>query len=348
MKMTDESIRTMCLIEELETARNLITSGFGELQEIRMENDFYHLPQQLLASGFERLMKCYFCLVHEARHGRYPDTSFLKKLGHDLQKLKQTLVADYFATNDIPLLRDDLEYLRNDALLERIIHILSEFGKQARYYNLEIVTGSQKPPLDPKREWEILESDVEDPTPYLSMASMEALQRDYYPRVNAKIIAKLERFVRAISMQFTLGKHGGKLLQLSTIVSEFIQLKDEEFGTTDYRRSVKILQRSRDRWSKRSKEKVLRSRWPTALVSKSKFGEDWPFRAEEVVIECREHRFCIVNIEGYDFALNGSAKSRFGHPFPHDAGIAILGKSIGPFIDLAFSLASDDSDGEGA
>jgi hypothetical protein len=163
VKAMDESIKTMCLIEELETARNLITYGFGELQEIRMENDFYHLPQQLLSGGFERLMKCYFCLVHEARHGQYPDTSFLKNLGHDLQKLKQKLVDNYFATNDIPLLRDDFEYLRNDVLLESIIHILSEFGKQARYYNLDIVTGSQKPPLDPKREWEVLESDNQEP-----------------------------------------------------------------------------------------------------------------------------------------------------------------------------------------
>jgi hypothetical protein len=48
--------------------------------------------------------------------------------------------------------------------------------------------------------------------------------------------------------------------------------------------------------------------------------------------------FCIVNIEGYDFALNGAAASRFGYPGPHDAGIAILGKSVGPFTDIALSL----------
>jgi hypothetical protein len=67
-----------------------------------------------------------------------------------------------------------------------------------------------------------------------------------------------------------------------------------------------------------------------------------------VVIECRETLFCIINIGGFDFALNGSAKSQFGYPFPHDAGIAILGKSIGPFIDMAFSLSatSNPSDKE--
>jgi len=340
-----ESIRATCLIEELETAHNLIECGFGELQEMRMGNDFYHLPQQLLASGFERLMKCYFCLVYEARNGQYPETRFLERLGHDLEKMKRTLATDYFATNGIPLLCDDLDFLKNDLLLERIIHILSGFGKKARYYNLDIVTGSQKPPIDPKAEWEALETDVEDPSPYLSLDSMEALHRDYYPRVNAIIIAKLERLFRAIAMQFTLGRHGGKLQQLSPTIATFITLKNEDFGTRDYRRSVKESRQSKDKWSKRSKADVSNSRWPSALISKEQFEGDWPFRFEEVVIECRENLFCIINIEGYDFALNGAANSRFGYPFPHDAGIAILGKSIGPFIDMAFSLSPTSNAG---
>jgi len=336
----NDLIRTICLYEELELARNLILSGFGELQEIRMGNDFYHLPQLLLASGIERLMKSYFCIVYEVRNGQYPDTKFLKDLGHDLRKLKQTLVEDYFATNDVPLLIEDLEYLRTDNLLDRIIHVLSEFGQKARYHNLDIITGSQQPPIDPKREWEKLERLIEDPTPYLSME--EAVQRDYYPRVNAKIIAKLEQLCRAIGMQFTLGGHDEKLRRFYPFINRFIMAKNEDFGTIDYRRSIKYFQQSKDKWSKRSKADILNSGWPSVLVSKEKFSADWPFRFDEVVIECRERLFCIINIEGYDFSLNGSARSRFGYPFPHDAGVAILGKSIGPFIDLAFSLNPGD------
>jgi len=343
---TNETTRVLCLIQELETARELIKAGFGELQEIRMSNDFYHLPQQLLASGLERLLKCYFCLVFEARHGAFPDKSFLKSIGHSLVDAKRMLVDDYFESNGIPLLIDDLDFLRNDALLDQIIGILSEFGKMARYYNLEIVTGSPNPPIDPSSEWERLETKTEDPRPYLTPDSQEALHRDYYPRVNANIVAKLERFVRAVAMQFTLGKHGGRLQQLSPTVFDFVMLKDEEFGMTDYRRSVVRSQQTKDNWSKRSREKALRSRWPSSLVTEGNFGDKWPFRSDEVVIECRENLFCIANIAGYDFALNGSAKSRFGYPDPHDAGLAILGRSVGPFIDLAFSLGRQDADGD--
>ena len=60
-----------------------------------------------------------------------------------------------------------------------------------------------------------------------------------------------------------------------------------------------------------------------------------------MIVECRDGLFCIVNINGYDFALNGAAKSKFGYPCPHDMGLAILGKSIGPFIDVALKLTAD-------
>ena len=333
-----DTLRVMALIKELEIARDLIKAGFGELQEIHLGNDFYHLPQQLLASGLERLLKCYFCLVYEARNGSFPDLAFLKSIGHSLADAKQKLIDDYFDANNRPLLILDLDFLQNDPLLDGVINILSEFGKMARYYNLDIVVGSPNPPIDPSSEWESLETKIEDPGSYLTPNSMEALYRDYYPRVNAKIVGLLERFVRAVCMQFTLGNHGGRLKQLSPSVFEFIMLKDEAFGTADYRRSVARNQQTKANWSKRSKEKALKSKWPSTLAVASDYGDKWPFRAEEVVVECRDDMFCVVNVKGYDFALNGSAKTRFGYPDPHDSGVAILGRSVGPFIKLAFSL----------
>jgi len=337
----DDTIRLMALIQELETARDLIKAGFGELQEIHLGNDFYHLPQQLLASGLERLLKCYFCLVYEARAGSFPDKAFLMSIGHSLRDAKQKLIDEYFDANGRPLLIADLDFLHNDVLLDEIIGILSEFGKKARYYNLDVVVGSPNPPIDPSSEWERLETKIEDPGPYLTPNSMEALYRDYYPRVNAKIVGMLERFVRAVCMQFTLGNHGGRLKQLSPSVFDFIMLKDEAFGTADYRRSVARNQQSKANWSKRSRDKALKSKWPSTLAVASDYDDRWPFRADEVVVECRDDMFCVVNVKGYDFALNGSAKTCFGYPDPHDSGVAILGRSVGPFIDLAFSLGKE-------
>lgn len=334
-----EIYKEFCLLDELETAYKLILAGFGDLQEINMGNNFYHLPYQSLASGIERLMKCYLCLVIKEEKGEFPDTEHLrKKLGHDLSSLKKEISDNHFAVNNIPLLREDHSFIKNDKHLNEIIHILSEFGKLGRYYNLDVITGSKKTPIDPKEKWSALERKIEDYMPYISSNDQEALDRDYYAKVNSKIIAKLERFIRAISMQFIHGKHGDKLRQYTGDFTSFVTLTDKKIGTIDYRRSVEILREKKEFWVKRTDEEALRSVWPTRKIFKSQYSGEWPFRSDEVVIECRHSMFCIVNIQGYDFALNGSAKGKYKYPCPHATGVAILGKSIGSFISMALEL----------
>ena len=156
--------------------------------------------------------------------------------------------------------------------------------------------------------------------------------------MNSALIARMERLVRAIAMQFTLGGHadpGGDIRRLSVVYQEFRNLRDDQFGTVDYRRSVEILKGDADQWVRRSDQKIAASGWPSLAVSKADFGDEWPFRDDRVTVECRDGLFCIVNIGGYDFALNGAARSRFGLPFAHDAGVAVLGKSVGSFIEMA-------------
>lgn len=343
--MIDLQIKDISLHEELSTSYQLIVTGFAELQEINMRNDFYHLPHLLLASGLERFMKCYICLVYKARKGCYPDNNFLKNLGHDISKLKDEIVNNYFKDNNIPALKDDLEFLKKDAILKKILIILSEFGKYARYYNLDVVTGAASPSgFNPREEWKKLECSIEDPTPYLKSVDQEGLHRNYYPRVNSQIIAIIERFVRAITRQFTLGGHGRKLSQFFIPFSPFIEMKDEDLGTKDYRRSVQVLQSKKEIWTKRTEEEIKSGPWTTKEILKTQFSGEWPFRSDKVIVELRERFFCVINIEGYDFALNGAAKSRFNLPNPHDAGLAIMGKSIDSFIDITLNLGKTSNE----
>ena len=334
-----DSLKFLCLLEELETSRELIRSGFGHLQEIDMTNTFYHLPHQLLASGFERLMKCYISLVYDGQYGSYPDENYIKSLGHNLENLLRRICGDFYGGKARPFVQSEFDFVSTDQVLQECIRILSLFGKKGRYYNLDIVTGAPETPIDPKTEWEALERAVEAATPFMS--DLETLHRDYYPRVHSQLIAIMERLVRAIAMQFTLGDHAdqsGRLRQTSPVYSDFRNLRDEQLGTIDYRRSVRILEQDKENWTKRSEDEIVGGEWPTRGVTKAEFGGEWPFRADRAIIECRDDMFCIVNVDGYAFALNGAAKSHFKLPFPHDAGIAVLGRSVGPFINMAFEL----------
>ena len=340
LNKNQKKLKFFCLLEELELSRDLIKSSFGHLQEIDMSNSFYHLPHQLMASGLERFMKCYILLVYDGQHGSYPDNAYVRRLSHNLQKLLKLVCTDFYGGTERPCVQRELDFITTDPVLQECIRILSLFGQKARYYNLDVVSGVTNPPIDPRDEWTALESDVEDATPFLE--NQEALHRDYYPRVHSRLIAKMERLVRAVAMQFTIGGHidrNGTISQLSGVYTEFRNIRDEELGTTDYRRSVHILRdRDEENWIKRSEQKIVNGEYPIRAVTKAEFEGDWPFRADRVIVERRGKIFYIVNIEGFAFALNGAARSRFNIPNPHDAGVAVLGKSISSFISMASTL----------
>ena len=337
--MNADTTKFLCLCEELETSRELIKAGFGSLQEIDMDNTFYHLPHQLMASGFERLMKCYISLVYEGQKGSYPDEKYMKRLGHDLKALLKKICTEFYGGKTRPFVQEEFEFITTDPILQECIRILSLFGKQGRYYNLDIVAGSSQSPINPRVEWESLEASIEDITPFLD--DTESLYRDYYPRIHSQLIAKMERLTRAIALQFTIGDHvdqNGRLRQASGIYTEFRSLRDEELGDNDYRRSVQILKQEEKNWTKRSEQEIVYGKWPTRIVTKAEFGEMWPFRTDRVIVECQNNMFCIVHITGYAFGLNGAARSHLKIPCPYDAGVAVLGRSVGPFIDMAFAL----------
>ncbi|MDE0040365.1 MAG: hypothetical protein OXU77_22805 [Gammaproteobacteria bacterium] len=348
MTTDDDLNRFVCLHDELETSRELLKTGFGHLQEIDMGRTFYHLPHQLLASGLERLMKCYIAVVRKGRDGAYPDRKAMLALGHDLESLLGTICTEHYGGTERPLVQRDLDFVTTETVLNDCVGILSLFGKMGRYYNLDVVAGAGHGPIDPKGEWEALESRVEDPVPYLG--DPELLYRDYYPRVNSGLVGRMERLVRAISMQFTLGGHpdpGGEIRKLSVVYVDFRNLRDDEFGTVDYRRSVEILKQDEDRWVKRSDQDIEAGRWPTVVVNKAEFDGEWPFRRDLATVECRDGLFYVVNVGGYDFALTSAARSRYRLPFAHEAGVAVLGKSVGPFIDIAAGLSPDGGHGSG-
>ena len=146
-----DTVRFLCLLEELETSRELLKSGFGHLQEIDMGNTFYHLPHQLLASGLERLMKCYIAVVRKGHDGTYPAKKVMTKLGHDLESLLETISTEHFRRNPSPLVQQDLEFIRTDPVLKECVRILSLFGKSGRYF-IPMCAGERHEPMDPEGE----------------------------------------------------------------------------------------------------------------------------------------------------------------------------------------------------
>ncbi len=348
--MKNNVLKNLYLHDELEAAAKIIELGFGEFQNLDMGNDFYYLPFQLLSSGFERLMKCHICLGYHDIHNAYPDSKYLKscggKGGHDLLELKQTILSSYFSKHNIPVLHEDLDLLTNDKDLEQLICLLSEFGKYARYHNLDIVTSAAKPSINVKMLWEQYENDIVTSNPKLlqKLGDLNSGE-EVLDHTKRQILIKLEKFVRAICRQFTMGRLGKKALQFSGVLHTFILLKDEELGNRNYRQETTRYKEKDRKVHVRTLfdefQRKTNKRYRHTVIKKEEFDGDWPFYHNEVIIECREKHWCIVTIDNKDYALNGSAQGRYKLEGVYDAGMAILGKSIGPFIEMALKLGED-------
>ena len=138
MKTPHNKTRFSCILEELETSIDLLKSGFGHLQEIDMGNTFYHLPHQLMASGFERLMKCYISLVYLGRNGSYPDPACMKSLGHDLENLLDTICMHYYGGTARSYIQQEYKFISTDSVLRDCIRILSLFVTTHPFWSLSV------------------------------------------------------------------------------------------------------------------------------------------------------------------------------------------------------------------
>lgn len=226
----------LALTLEIETAVKLLRTGLAELQSIDGANDFYHLPFLLLSSGFERLMKCMICLKRRHDTGAFPPTDELKT--HDLMELKNRVLSKCISQTTASSRKatdEDYHFMTADADFQKLLRMLSLFGEFARYYNLDVVTGSTKPPVNAEEMWEEYERDLVDESGVLSSLYHDVNRiDDFYGELNCIIVGKLERFARALARQFTLGDLGPEAKSHTGTIDCFLFLTDDDLGRQDY------------------------------------------------------------------------------------------------------------------
>lgn len=341
-----EHIKYFALLEEFETSNKLIKLGFGELQNINLDNDFYFLPFQLLSQGFERFMKAYICIGHFHKYVSLPNSKYLKNIGHDLEKLLEEIIENYYHNFNRPQFDLDNDFIRNDLDLQSLLFILSEFGKISRYHNFDLITDNSKIGVDAKKLWEKFESNLLDNEDYEKLMNFE-LAHEVYQKTTNYIIIVFEKYVSALSRQFIfkcLGQEGLSLTAANFF--DFGMLYEKDFGKKDYRTQTTKYKSIPKKIHKRTVidevQRNLNPEFKSKKISRKEYNGDWPFYVDEVIIECRQEHWCIITIDGHDYALNGSASGRYKLENPHEAGMAILGKSISDFTKMALELSSKE------
>lgn len=229
-------LQVMALNREVEAGVRLSQEGIEALRRLDGANDFYHLPMQLLAQGFERLLKLTLALAELQTTGGLPPSKRLRTdYGHDIVALTDAVlerVANQPAYVRRPAVQEDLHFIRHDAHLRRMLAVLSTFGKWSRYYRLEefLDPDGVAPEDDPDRAWEAIETEIlrrhpdwiQQLDPKAGGRAFETIARD--------ITTTLDRFARAITRMWTLGAlHEEAKRHLGTIKG-FLFLRDHELG----------------------------------------------------------------------------------------------------------------------
>lgn len=228
------------IIQEVDTSIKLIQTGLGAVQKLGGGNDFYHLPILLLANGLERLMKSIICLHKLETEGNFKKAQEQWRggaQGHDLNVLCDYIIDACFSSEYLELsaARQDHNYITSNELVSKVLKMLSEFGKDSRYFNLNVVLGRKNSYRSPDTLWSELEMDIfHQESDYESLLTDPRRTNELHQRINKRIVVCVERIVRAFLRLFTLGGLGDAAKRQTGIIQSFLCLRDDELGNKTY------------------------------------------------------------------------------------------------------------------
>ena len=233
-------IRELGLIEEVRIGFRFVKQGLREVDQIRPGNDFYHPPILFLSIGLERILKCMICMHHKIRHGSYPTKDDKMwppgSKGHDLVDLKDR-VMKFCVTIDGVDHADDNRLLSEDHHVNKLLKLLSDYGMNSRYFNLNALLVDDRTKLDPMTEYDRFTGDLAfsiHGEKMMDLVGNPATSTEAYVLMNREFKSLVERFVRALARQFIGGAIQDEGRRFLFDLSPFYQLLDKELGHRSY------------------------------------------------------------------------------------------------------------------
>lgn len=238
--MPPTTLQNILIGEELLTSVRLIKTGLREVNHLDGSSDFYHFPILILSSGIERFMKVVLCCYYLENNGEFPTKSTLLKKGkgHNLSWLLDQIIKNCFPIKYVGVIaaaKEDMEFLKNDSRLHKLINILSNFGIGARYYNLNVVLGCDEPGPSPEDEWNKLNMEIlkDDPDWTIKIGD-PSISAEIYDSINSELTINIEKLIRSLSRLFTIGKLGKFASSISPHTFDFLFLDNNQLGKTNY------------------------------------------------------------------------------------------------------------------
>ena len=156
----NETYRNIAVVIEIGNSIKYLRNGLAEIQKISAANDFYDPLLIYLSGGFERIFKSMLCLSFKEKTGSLPNYKELMqgKNGHDIEFLKNQ-IEKICIPIERPFAQMDYDIIIKDETINAICKTLSEYGRRARYFNLDAILGTEQE-FDAQEEWQRIETSV--------------------------------------------------------------------------------------------------------------------------------------------------------------------------------------------
>ena len=146
-------VKAVEILLSREAAMASMSVGNG-LSQIRRYNysatGYFYNGLHSIATGIERILK--LVLIYDYKlmnNDDFPDNTLLKTKGHkisDLIRNTQEIIVHHNIKVD--------ESILSDEIIKRIIIFITDFALQARYYNLDYLTGKSQDNFEPLERWD--------------------------------------------------------------------------------------------------------------------------------------------------------------------------------------------------
>lgn len=318
---THESEKVGAITVEVEASFNFIATGLKLLKEQDYLGANNHVPLQSLASGFERLVKILLFIKDKhltgdfPRHTRARERFALHDNGHGIEKMLDELLK-YSETvplmSSTQVMREDMDFLKNDAQFRMFLRIITDFSKYERYYYIDVIASDNRP--QSKNVFNAFISFIYSTTLEMDTTNMTYKQEDE-AALKAAVVC-IEKGARAIARFFTHGFSDlGRMYYKD--FSNLIVLNDKNLGTLSY---AEKKTHPSDTYKAKSQFSFLYFKISLFAKSKSLLKAnyaDWPFTVPTVVVYSLRNEFFFVKIANEIFSLTGRTSRYFKLPVYH-------------------------------
>ncbi|MFC2160134.1 hypothetical protein ACFLRX_00615 [Acidobacteriota bacterium] len=197
-----------CMFIEYKIAAIMNEIGIRELLNVKRSfYNYVYLPMILLSWSIERLLKCLLNMLAMDDKGTIDSIPYDDKgiRGHDLELLLIILIQkigekknNFLFTSE----KKEIDYIKNNKALCKIIKVLSEFGKGSRYFYVDIILKETSTHRNPVHLWDNIENLMhtltEQKSPPMRSQELEGEIKKLTTKPLKEFLGILEKFINLV------------------------------------------------------------------------------------------------------------------------------------------------------